>query len=128
MYLQRVDRNPSEYNPYALKVVPFSDINPEDFFTLSVNGITFYRNRISEDFTDLVRWERELRLFKDLKGLHLWKHFRMWKVLFLEGMLPAQHCRGLHLVTRSHCTRTTTSALRSHCVLPRAHVQGGKVL
>ena len=80
MYLQRVDRNPSEYNPYALKVVTFADINPEDFFTLSVNGITFYRNRMSEDFTELARWERELRLFKDLKRLHLWKHFRMWKV------------------------------------------------
>lgn len=87
VYLQRVDRNPSEYNPYALKVVSFSDINPEDFFTLSVNGITFYRNRISEDFTVLVRWERELRLFKDLKKLHLWKHFRMWKVRCLAIML-----------------------------------------
>lgn len=42
VYLRRLDRNPSDYNPYALEVVPFSDLNPNDFYVLSVRGITHH--------------------------------------------------------------------------------------
>ena len=80
LYLQRFNRNPSEYNPYALRVEAFAKIDPNDFYTLSVNGITYYRNKVSEGFTELVQWERELMLFKQLKKLPLWRFFRVWKV------------------------------------------------
>jgi dynein heavy chain, axonemal len=80
LYLQRINRNPSEYNPYALRVEAFAKMDPNDFYTISVNGITSYRNKVSEGFTELTRWERELMLFKQLKKLPLWRYFRVWKV------------------------------------------------
>ena len=42
VYLRRLDRNPSDYNPYALEVVPFSELNSNDFYVLSVRGITHH--------------------------------------------------------------------------------------
>lgn len=80
LYLRRIDRNPSEYNPYALQVVPFAEADPKDFFTLSAHGVTFYFNAIDSDFTSLDQWERELQMFKALKQLRLWRLFRVWKV------------------------------------------------
>lgn len=50
MYLRRMDRNPSEYDPYALEVVPFASLDQRDFYTMSVRGITHYVNGISMDF------------------------------------------------------------------------------
>jgi dynein heavy chain len=40
--LRRLDRNPSDYNPYALEVVPFSELNANDFYVLSVRGVTHH--------------------------------------------------------------------------------------
>ena len=42
VYLRRLDRNPSDYNPYSLEVVPFSGLNPNDFYVLSIRGITHH--------------------------------------------------------------------------------------
>ncbi len=50
VYLQRMDLNPSEYDPYALEVVPFASINQNDFYTMTVRGITRYVDGISVDF------------------------------------------------------------------------------
>jgi hypothetical protein len=84
VYLRRIDRSPTEYNPYALRVVSFDDIGSGEFYTLSVNGITFYCSSVEGDFTELQQWERELRVFNALKQLRLWRLFRTWKVCKLQ--------------------------------------------
>jgi dynein heavy chain, axonemal len=50
VYLKRMDRNPSEYDPYALEVVPFAALDQADFYTMSVRGITHYVGGASVDF------------------------------------------------------------------------------
>lgn len=56
-------RDPTSYNPYALDVVPFSAVEPDDFYTMSVRGVTHYVNGLTQDFTSLDQWEREYQLF-----------------------------------------------------------------
>eukprot|EP00873_Tetraselmis_striata_P045243 jgi/Tetstr1/465507/TSEL_010176.t1 len=85
VYLRRLDRKPSDYNPYALEVVPFSELNPDDFYVLSVRGITHHLDGSSADFTTLDQWERELQLFTAMKNLPVfnqykeWKNFKVWR-------------------------------------------------
>lgn len=85
VYLKRMDQNPSVYDPYALDVVPFSSVNQQDFYTMSVRGVTHYVDGMSADFATLDQWERELKLFSALRQLRvfklykLWRSFRMWK-------------------------------------------------
>ena len=57
------NRDPTSYNPYALDVVPFSAVDPDDFYTMSVRGVTHYVNGLTQDFTTLDQWEREYQLF-----------------------------------------------------------------
>jgi hypothetical protein len=44
-------------------VVPFSAVDPDDFYTMSVRGVTHYVNGLTQDFTTLDQWEREYQLF-----------------------------------------------------------------
>jgi hypothetical protein len=79
VYLTRVDGG-SEYNPYALKVASFGNIDPNaHHFTLSASGITYYHAGAT-DFTSLDRWEREVQLFIALRKFKVWHQFRLWKV------------------------------------------------
>ncbi|GFH08023.1 DHC3 protein, partial [Haematococcus lacustris] len=50
VYLRRMDRNPSQYDPYALEVVPFASLHQQDFYTMSVRGITHYVDGQTLDF------------------------------------------------------------------------------
>ena len=45
-----MDRNVAEYDPYALEVVPFASLDQQDFYTMSVRGITHYVDGVSADF------------------------------------------------------------------------------
>jgi hypothetical protein len=78
VYLKRIDGTPV-YNPYALRVVPFANIDPHDHFTLSAQGITYCHQGIT-DFTTLDQWTREVHLFVALRRLKAWHQFRIWKV------------------------------------------------
>ena len=50
MYLNRINSSPNEYDPYSLEVMPFAAIKQDDFYTMSVRGITHYQDGISVDF------------------------------------------------------------------------------
>ncbi|KAJ9531588.1 hypothetical protein QJQ45_014947, partial [Haematococcus lacustris] len=95
VYLRRMDRNPSQYDPYALEVVPFASLQQQDFYTMSVRGITHYVDGQTLDFATLNQWERELQLFGALKQLRifrlykLWKGFRLWKKAVNEAKFSA---------------------------------------
>ncbi|KAG2448089.1 hypothetical protein HYH02_007114 [Chlamydomonas schloesseri] len=94
VYLRRMDRNPSEYDPYALEVVPFAVIDQRDFYTMSVRGITHYLDGTSADFATLDQWERELHLFTRLKQLKMFRLYKLWKAFRLWKRAVNQHKFG----------------------------------
>lgn len=56
----RADRSSNEYSPYNLRIVTHERINPDDYSTISIKGVT----RVIEGettFTELGRWEQEYR-------------------------------------------------------------------
>eukprot|EP00606_Chrysophyceae_sp_TOSAG23-5_P001616 GSChrysophyteH2.ASY1.ANO1.110.1 assembled CDS len=69
---------------YDLEVVPQEYINKDNYFTLSKEGITIYKDRGSQ-FTVLTQWEREHKLFNKISDIHFfavyrrWKAFKVWK-------------------------------------------------
>jgi len=69
---------------YDLEVVPQEYINPDNYFTLSKEGITIYKDRSSQ-FTMLSQWEREATLFNKISNIQFfavykrWKAFKVWK-------------------------------------------------
>lgn len=56
VYLRRFDRNPLSYQPYALEVVPYSKVDPNDFYTMSVRGITHFLDSTTHDYSSLDGW------------------------------------------------------------------------
>jgi len=93
VYLRRLDKDPTSYNPYALDVVPFTAVEPNDFYTMSVRGVTHYINGITADFTNLDQWEREYQLFNAMCTLTVfnkykaWKGFRLWRKAVRQGKI-----------------------------------------
>ncbi|MEW5314024.1 MAG: hypothetical protein WDW38_005552 [Sanguina aurantia] len=79
VYLRRMERVPSEYDPYALALAPFASVDQADFYTMSVRGVTHYLDGASSDMASLDQWERELRLFAALKQLRLFRQYKLWK-------------------------------------------------
>jgi dynein heavy chain len=81
VYLSRVDmsKDSTNYNPYALEMVPFNAADPNDFYTMSVHGITHFVDGSNADFTTLDQWEREFQLFNAMRQLNVFKRFRKWK-------------------------------------------------
>eukprot|EP00727_Mastigamoeba_balamuthi_P003136 m51a1_g1282 putative dynein heavy chain axonemal (4140) ;mRNA; f:131088-144324 len=71
-------RDNSSYNPYALAVVPYSGVNPQDYFTMSPSGVTHFCGGAAE-FTQLDQWEHECLLYSSLMQIPMFKMFKMWK-------------------------------------------------
>ena len=79
VYLNRLDKDSTDYNPYALEMVPFNAVDPGNFYTMSVHGITHFVDGSNADFTTLDQWEREYQLFDAMRRLNVFKQFRKWK-------------------------------------------------
>jgi len=135
VYLNRMNSNPYEYDPYSLEVMPFAAIKQDDFYTMSVRGITHYQDGISVDFATLDQWERELQLYSSLKGLRvfrmykLWKSFRLWKRAVNQAKFSKAReslKRNLFLLSpvfqkplqRFHCLCYDLSHMRLHALQP----------
>lgn len=56
----RADRSSNEYSPYNLKIVTHENIKPDDYMTISSQGVTRIYDGDTE-FTDLDRWELEYK-------------------------------------------------------------------
>eukprot|EP00899_Mesostigma_viride_P007437 jgi/Mesvir1/16695/Mv15092-RA.1 len=79
VYLRRAYIDRTSYNPYALEVVPFHMLDPNDFYTMSSRGITHYVDGGNADFTSLEQYEREYELFHAMTQLKVFRKFRSWK-------------------------------------------------
>ena len=66
------------YNPYNLRIVRHSEMNPARFYTMSAAGVTQFIDGQSE-FTPLGQWEREHHIFNMIITLNVFRKFRTWK-------------------------------------------------
>lgn len=78
-----MDRNPSEYDPYALEVVPFSSADQGDFYTMSVRGVTHYVDGASADFASKLAGSYGIR---HKAAQHSHEHLRTMHGLIKEGI------------------------------------------
>ncbi|KAF4653201.1 hypothetical protein FOL47_010653 [Perkinsus chesapeaki] len=64
---------------YDLQIVPFSQINPYDYYTISLRGVTSFR-RGSIEFTPLHVWQRDQALYKRVMNIPFFAKYRKWKL------------------------------------------------
>ena len=63
---------------YDLEKVNQDDIDKNFYFTLSKEGITQYRNKVST-FTTIIQWEREYKLFYQISQIKFFTQYKRWK-------------------------------------------------
>lgn len=64
---------------YDLKAISLDQVDKNHYFTLSKEGITQFRNKIST-FTSLAQWEREFKLYHKIANIQFFKLYKRWKV------------------------------------------------
>ena len=64
---------------YDLELVGLDQVDKNDYFTLSKEGVTQFRNKVSQ-FTILHQWEREYQLFHRIANINFFKVYKRWKV------------------------------------------------
>jgi hypothetical protein len=64
---------------YDLELVSLDLVDKVNYFTLSKEGVTQFRNKVST-FTGLAQWEREYRLFHKIAGINFFRVYKRWKV------------------------------------------------
>ena len=65
---------------YDLEKVSQDDTDKNFYFTLSKEGITQYRNKVST-FTTIAQWEREFKLYHQISQIKFFKQYKRWKVI-----------------------------------------------
>ena len=65
-------------SPLLPRIVPHSEIDPRDHYTISLQGIT-HNNTDEVEFTKLGRWEKEYRDYQSLVKIPTFFNFRKWK-------------------------------------------------
>lgn len=79
------NRQSVDYDPYNLKIVPHSKINPSDYCTVSLHGVTRLVGGDKAEFVELEQWIADYQHFKKLTKIktfskfHLWKAFTVWR-------------------------------------------------
>ncbi|KAH9281795.1 Dynein heavy chain 6, axonemal [Echinococcus granulosus] len=83
-----------DYHYYNLKVTSYQNINKRDYYTISTSGCTHFVGDEVE-LTSLERFEREYRLFLNIRKLPLFAQFRLWKV-FLRWRKVVRYAQMVH--------------------------------
>ncbi|XP_072114311.1 dynein axonemal heavy chain 6 isoform X1 [Mobula birostris] len=71
-------KNSIKYDFYNLSVVAYEDVNINDYYTISQDGILHMKSE-GIDFIDLDRWEQEYLYHKKLTKIPVFALFRKWK-------------------------------------------------
>ena len=74
--------NPVRGSIYDLEVVDEHYLNKDFYFTLSKEGVTQFRNNVSQ-FTTLAQWTREYQLFFKISSIQFFRVYRTWKVFYV---------------------------------------------
>jgi hypothetical protein len=64
---------------YDLELVSLDQVDKNFYFTLSKEGVTQFRNKVSS-FTSLSQWEREYHLFHKIAQINFFRVYKRWKV------------------------------------------------
>ena len=67
---------------YDLELVSLDQVDKNFYFTLSKEGVTQFRNKVSS-FTSLAQWEREYNLFHKIAQINFFRVYKRWKVGYL---------------------------------------------
>ena len=81
-YMNVADTDGTTWDPYNLKIVAFSDVNPNNHYTISEAGVTHCIRRGKEEiaeFTPLEQWEKECSLFQEVMEIPFFKRYQSWK-------------------------------------------------
>ena len=84
------------------RIVPHSKINPNDYCTVSLNGVTRMVEGDKAEFVELEQWIADYKHFKKLTKIktfskfHLWKAFTVWRKnvrsRYIINMLYYSYC------------------------------------
>jgi hypothetical protein len=79
IYTENSDYRGNSGSVYDLELVSLDQVDKNDYFTLSKEGVTQFRYKVSQ-FTGLSQWEREYRLFHKIANINFFKIYKRWKV------------------------------------------------
>ena len=79
VYLARLDRDPNEWQPYALGIREYHGVDRTDYYTMSANGITHFLDGSAPEFITAERWEKEVANWKKTKSLTVFRTYKQWK-------------------------------------------------
>ncbi|CEL99773.1 unnamed protein product [Vitrella brassicaformis CCMP3155] len=89
--------------PYEFQIVPFSKINPHDYMTISLRGVTHYHHGEVE-FTTLQEWQRDQELYRRIIAISFFAKYRKWKMFSVWKRIMRDH-------SFRKCAKTLTSNL-----------------
>eukprot|EP00971_Amphidinium_carterae_P086702 1715653-Amphidinium_carterae.2 len=69
----------SRSGPYEFEIVPFSKINPNDYMTISIRGVTHYSNG-ELDYQDLSEWQRDQEMYRKIVQIPFFEKYQRWKL------------------------------------------------
>ena len=84
-----IDKSDPFFSPYKLKKVPFAEVS-DDYFTMSINGVTHIFPGGSAECTSLDNWTKEVNQYNAIRKLMIfgrylfWKPFRIWKKFLMR--------------------------------------------
>ncbi|KAF5218447.1 dynein heavy chain [Trypanosoma cruzi] len=78
------------YNPYDLQAVSHKDIDPMHYYTVSAAGVTKFSGHEAE-FIELHTWERDCRIFNQLRQLEVFRDYKKWKSFIVWRGLVRNH-------------------------------------
>ncbi|OHT09907.1 Dynein heavy chain family protein [Tritrichomonas foetus] len=73
---QNIEENAE--NPTRLRIVPSSQVSKDDYWTISLSGLSHFKNN-TVDFVKLDDWLRSCELFKQIMKIPFFKHYHQWK-------------------------------------------------
>ena len=91
--------NRREDDAYDFEFVDYNKRNPDDYLTISSRGVTHFHYGTAE-FLTLAEWDREYRLYRQIKELKFfklyksWKNYSLWKNMRRRSMM-AKHEKTL---------------------------------
>jgi len=84
-YMNVADTDGTTWDPYNLQIVAFSDVNPNDHYTISAAGVTHCLRKGKEEmteFTQLDQWEKECGLFQQVMKIPFFSRYQSWKAYY----------------------------------------------
>ena len=103
VYLARLDRDPNDWQPYALGVREYHGVDRTDYYTMSAQGITHFLDGAQPEFITAERWELEVANYKKIKSLTVFRTYKKWKSwkLWRKSVMSAKMQRAASVLEKN---------------------------